>query len=47
MKQSHKALWLTAAGLAAVALTVLGVALYQAWYDRKAPNFSGTRELYL
>ena len=39
-------LWV-AAGLVAVALTVLGMALYRAWYDRKCPNFRGSQELYI
>ena len=30
------------AGLVVLALLVVGVRLYRAFYDRKVPNFSGT-----
>ena len=44
MKKVQK--WLLA-GLALVVLILVGGALYQAWYDRKASNFKGNLELYV
>ena len=36
-----------AAVLAVTLLTVVGIKAYHYWYDRKAPNFNGTTELYI
>ncbi len=44
MKQLWKWVFI---GLGLVVALLAGGALYQAWYDRKAPNFSGSRDLYV
>ena len=45
-KKKKTVLW-TGIALGLVLLTLVGIRIYNAWYDRKAPNFTGVVDVYV